>query len=234
MTETDKKIQENYSNLLTIEEIAKNSSTSISTVRLWIKKNNINRRISSQQEMMHKIKKLYENGLSFREIKDKTGYSINTVKKYVSIKKIKAKNPGIYCITCLIDGRKYVGKSVDLNNRKKEFENFCKYDSKTKSYAGKYIDEALKKYGLYNFQRTILTHCKEEELNKMERFYIDRLKTEDERYGFNIQVEREKKQSKTLLRLQFDEIYTKSIENFENYAYNAIFEKMKNDGYLKS
>ena len=44
----------------------------------------------------------------------------------------------------------------------------------------------------------------------------NRLNTEDERYGFNIQVKREKKQSKTLLRLQFDKKYTEKIENFEN------------------
>ena len=234
MGETDKIIQENYSNLLSIKEIAKKSSVSISTVRLWIKKNKIRRRVSMQQELMNKIKKLHKDGLSNKQIINITGYSINTIKKYIRINKIKAKNPGIYCLTCLIDGRKYIGKSLDLNIRKKEFENFCRYNSKAKAYAGAFINEALKKYGIHNFQRTVLTHCKEEELEKMERFYIDRLNTEDERYGFNIQVKREKKQSKTLLRLQFDKKYTEKIENFENYAYNAIFEKMKNDGYLKS
>jgi DNA-binding transcriptional MerR regulator len=234
MGETDKIIQENYSNLLSIKEIAKKSSVSIATVRLWIRKNKIRRRVSMQQELMNKIKKLHKDGLSNKQIKNITGYSINTIKKYIRINKIKAKNPGIYCLTCLIDGRKYIGKSLDLNIRKKEFENFCRHNSKAKAYAGAFINEALKKYGIHNFQRTILTHCKEEELEKMEQFYIDRLNTEDERYGFNIQVKREKKQAKTLLRLQFDKRYTETIENFENYAYNAIFEKMKNDGIIKS
>jgi len=234
MTEADKKIKENYSDLLSLEEISKKASVSISTVKVWLRKNHIKRRISAQEEKMKVVKKLASNGFSIEQIRKITGYAVGTIVKYRKINKIKAKNPGIYCITCLIDGRKYVGKSVDLNNRKREFENFCKSDSKTKSYAGKYINEALKKYGIHNFQRTILTHCKEEELEKMEQFYIDRLKTEDERYGFNIQVKREKKLKKTLLRLQFDERHTKGIDNFENYAYNAIYEKMKVDGYIKS
>ena len=234
MTETDKKIQENYSNLLTVEEIAKKSSVSVDTIRAWIRKNHIKRRVATQEKKMKLIKEMTSKGLSITKIKELTGYAIGTIVKYRKINKIKAKNPGIYCITCLIDGRKYIGKSINLNDRKREFENFCRHDSKTKAYAGKYINEALKKYGLYNFQRTILTHCKEEELDKMEQFYIDRLKTEDEKYGFNIQVKREKKQTKTLLRLQFDKRYTETIENFENYAYNAIFEKMKNDGIIKS
>lgn len=234
ITEYDKIIEKNYSDLLSLKEIAEKSSVSISTVKVWIRKNNIKRRITVQEKKMRLIKEMRSKGFSHGEIRKLTGYSINTIKKYIRINKIKAKNPGIYCITCLIDGRKYVGKSLDLNNRKREFENFCRHDSKTKSYAGKYIDEALKKYGLYNFQRTILTHCKEEELDKMEQFYINRLKTEDEKYGFNIQVKREKKQSKTLLRLQFNKKYTEKIENFENYAYNAIFEKMKKDGIIKS
>ena len=234
VTETDKRIESNYSDLLSVEEIAKKSSVSICTVRAWIKKFNIKRRVSKQEEMMRIVKKLRSEGASFREIKEITGYAINTIKKYSKINKIKEKNPGIYCLTCLIDGRKYIGKSIDLNTRKKVFENFCRHGSKTKSYAGKFINEALKKYGIHNFQRTILTHCKEEDLEKMEQFYIDRLKTEDERYGFNIQVKREKKLKKTLLRLQFDERNIKNIENFENYAYNAIYEKMKVDGYIKS
>lgn len=90
----------------------------------------------------------------------------------------KHKNCGIYCYRNIINGKKYIGQSVNLYLRRMQF-------GKGHRYSGKLFDNAVKKYGKENFQYSILTHCKPEELNYFEQFYISRLKTCDRRYGYN-------------------------------------------------
>ena len=91
----------------------------------------------------------------------------------------KYKQCGIYCYHNIVNGKNYVGQSVDLCSRKKQFGN------KNRIYSGKIFQNAIKKYGKDKFQYSILTHCKPEELNYYEQFYISRLKTTDRRYGYN-------------------------------------------------
>lgn len=90
------------------------------------------------------------------------------------------KQSGIYCYQNLVNGKKYIGQSSDLKYRKWCFEN------PNKKYAGGLINRARKKYGAENFRYTILTHCSQKELNYWEKFYINRLKTNDRRYGYNL------------------------------------------------
>lgn len=90
------------------------------------------------------------------------------------------KQCGIYCYQNLINNKKYIGQSVDLENRRKNFKP-------NRLYSNKYLKNDVDKYGIENFRYTILTHCKEEELNYFERFYISRLRTTDRTYGYNIQ-----------------------------------------------
>ena len=92
--------------------------------------------------------------------------------------KLKVKQCGIYCFQNKINGKKYIGQSVDLETRKKCF-------GKKYQYSGTFFQNAINKYGAENFQHTILTHCKKEELNYFEQFYISRLKTHDRKYGYN-------------------------------------------------
>ena len=88
------------------------------------------------------------------------------------------KQCGIYCYQNIVNGKKYIGQSTDLIRRHQDFwEN--------KRYSGTAFQNAIKKYGKEKFQYTILTHCKPEELNFFERFYIARLKTNNKKYGYN-------------------------------------------------
>lgn len=69
----------------------------------------------------------------------------------------------IYETTCLINGKKYIGKRV-----------YDKY-GQWKNYlgSGKILKLAINKYGKENFERKIICECEsKEELCKMERFYI--------------------------------------------------------------
>lgn len=88
------------------------------------------------------------------------------------------KECGIYCYHNIINGKNYIGQSVNLKARKKNF-------GKNYRYSGILFYNAVKKYGVDNFQYSTLTHCKPEELNYYEAFYIGRLKSNDRRYGYN-------------------------------------------------
>ena len=77
--------------------------------------------------------------------------------------------PGIYYYKNKINGKLYIGQAKNLHERQKAI----KYER----YAGPVFNNALKKYGLKNFEYGILTHCKIEELDYYETFYIKRLKT---------------------------------------------------------
>ena len=77
--------------------------------------------------------------------------------------------PGIYYYKNKINGKLYIGQAQNLHKR----HNDIKY----KRYSGPVFNNAIKKYGLENFEYGILTHCKLEELNDFEIFYIKRLKS---------------------------------------------------------
>ena len=80
------------------------------------------------------------------------------------------KESGIYCYRNKVNGKLYVGQAKNLRTR---YLNFLRVDSK---YAGQVIDNARKKYGIDNFEYSILTHCPIDELNYWEAFYVERLK----------------------------------------------------------
>ncbi len=88
-------------------------------------------------------------------------------------------NPGIYCFRNKINNKKYIGQGKDLKKRKRQFRP-------NRKYSGQHFFNAVKKYGIENFEYSILTHCKAEELNYYEQFYINRLHTNDPRYGYNM------------------------------------------------
>lgn len=84
----------------------------------------------------------------------------------------------IYLYTNLINGKQYVGQSVDFKNRHRR--HIAGYD---KDHS--LIDKAIVKYGIDNFSVRILEavpHLKgqflKNYLNKLEVFYIDKLKPE--------------------------------------------------------
>ena len=77
--------------------------------------------------------------------------------------------PGIYYYKNKINGKLYIGQAQNLHKRHIEI----RYDG----YAGAVFNNAIKKYGIDNFEYGILTHCEVERLNYFEMFYIKRLKT---------------------------------------------------------
>jgi group I intron endonuclease len=79
----------------------------------------------------------------------------------------KYKLCGIYCITNLVDGRQYVGQSVDIRGRK----NSHKHDAKRGKEAP--VQRAIREHGWVNFSFEILEQCLKPSLEERERFHIE-------------------------------------------------------------
>ena len=77
---------------------------------------------------------------------------------------------GIYMIINNINGKKYIGKSVDLKRRLKshQVDTFNPNSAEFNTV----IHKAIRKYGLNNFTFSIIEECKEENLDSREIYWI--------------------------------------------------------------
>lgn len=88
----------------------------------------------------------------------------------------------VYVCINLINGKKYVGKTINFNKRVKEHLRCAK-----NNYLNYPIHRALNKYGSENFEWKILIECDtEEELNMREIEYIKLEKSKVEQHGYNV------------------------------------------------
>ena len=85
-------------------------------------------------------------------------------------------NSGIYMVVNLINNKKYIGQSKNI---KKRFQSHHLVDYKNKNncnYNTKFY-QALRKYGIDNFEVIILKLCEEKELDDLEIKYIKEFDT---------------------------------------------------------
>ena len=83
---------------------------------------------------------------------------------------------GIYEIRNLVNGKVYIGQSIDIDARLKAHKE---------RETNQHLKSAFKKYGLKNFYFSVLKECKKEDLSFYEHFYIIANCSFDERYGYN-------------------------------------------------
>lgn len=86
----------------------------------------------------------------------------------------------IYLITNLINGKQYVGQSIDYKER---FRSHCFLEKGYKSTIPTRIDKAIKKYGSKNFKVELIDRVSFENRNEMERFYIKKYDTYNNGYN---------------------------------------------------
>ena len=73
---------------------------------------------------------------------------------------------GIYCITNLVNGKKYIGQSLNIEKRWKDHKSNYLNCKNSSLYA------AIRKYGINNFKFEILEECDAKELNSKEIYWI--------------------------------------------------------------
>ena len=76
---------------------------------------------------------------------------------------------GIYCIENLINGKRYVGQSIDIYSRWKNHIHSLNGNRSNNTL----LQRAWNKYGEDNFKFQILEACAEEDLDEKERAYIN-------------------------------------------------------------
>lgn len=89
---------------------------------------------------------------------------------------------GIYCIENLVNGKKYIGQSVNIERRKNR--HFRELNS-SKS-PNKILQRAWNKYGEENFNFYVIEICEKENINDREIFYIKEMKSNAVDGGYNI------------------------------------------------
>lgn len=81
---------------------------------------------------------------------------------------------GIYKITNQVNGKAYIGQSVDISSRwKQHAKKGLGIDSSSTT-----LYNEMQEFGLYNFSWEILEICKSEELNEKEKYFIDLYSTD--------------------------------------------------------
>ena len=88
--------------------------------------------------------------------------------------------PGIYKITNIDTGKCYIGKSTNI---KKRIIDHFKSSIGIKTIADQAVHHEIWKTGFWNWTIEIIIYCDKDQLNEMEKYYIDFFKSQE--YGFN-------------------------------------------------
>ena len=98
-----------------------------------------------------------------------------------TFKRIEIKaEPGIYKLTSLINGKCYIGKSVDV---KKRIADHFKSSVGLSTISDQEVHHIIKKEGFWNWMIEIITYCEKDKLGELEKYYIDFFKSQT--YGYN-------------------------------------------------
>ena len=79
---------------------------------------------------------------------------------------------GIYKFTNKINNKSYIGQSINIEERRKK-HIASSYYPPSNTY-NTVFHQAIRKYGVDNFEFEILTLCKIEELDSLEKYYISK------------------------------------------------------------
>ena len=89
---------------------------------------------------------------------------------------------GIYKITNLVNGKAYIGQSVDIHKRFNAHRSVA-FNPNDKNYNYP-LYRAIRKYGIENFSFEVLEECHISELNNKEIYYISKYNTHG-KFGYN-------------------------------------------------
>ena len=100
-----------------------------------------------------------------------------------TFKRIEIKaSPGIYKITNIDTGKCYIGKSTNVKTR---IADHFKSSIGIRSIADQAVHHAILKEGFWNWAIEVITYCDKEQLNELEKYYIDFFKAQEHGYNKN-------------------------------------------------
>ena len=88
---------------------------------------------------------------------------------------------GIYKITNKVNGKCYIGQSRNIQRRFNAHKN-----SFNKNKIWSYLYNAMNSYGIENFSFEVIKECDIEDLNKWEKYFIKKFKSNKSKYGYNM------------------------------------------------
>lgn len=92
------------------------------------------------------------------------------------------KKSGIYCIENLINHKKYIGQSVDIDNRWRQHKN----ELNNNTHFNDYLQKSWNKHGADSFRFYVLEYCDVNQLDSLEVYYIDIYETLNRDKGYNL------------------------------------------------
>ena len=88
--------------------------------------------------------------------------------------------PGIYKLTNIDSGKSYIGKSTNV---KKRIQDHFKSSVGITSIADQAVHHAMLETGLWNWSIEVINYCDKEQLNELEKYYIEFFKSQE--FGYN-------------------------------------------------
>ena len=140
----------------------------------------------------------------------------------------------IYCIECLQNGKRYIGQTVNYKSRV--------YDHKSRLRRNKHPNDCLQKawnkYGENNFKMYIVHRCTQDELDDLERSYIEMYKTLSHQFGYNIENGGNSKKSASQKTRDLISLHHADVSGENNPMYGvkmseeSINKVMNNQNYI--
>jgi group I intron endonuclease len=135
----------------------------------------------------------------------------------------ETKKSGIYCIENIVNCKKYIGQSIDIEERWKKHVSELKHGR----HYNDYLQNSWYKYGENNFKFYILEYCNIDILDDREIYWINFYNTISRDNGYNLKSggqnggSRYSEQSRKKMSLAHKEFF-KNEENIEMLRKNAL------------
>lgn len=143
---------------------------------------------------------------------------------------------GIYCILNTINGKFYIGSTINFWIRYKQHKNSLN----SRSHHSIFLQRAIDKYGMNNFQFHILEVCLSENLLNKEQNYLKTLCSSNRNIGYNIEGDVQRRSEETIAKIIFtrkkngnSEKFKKHLEVFCKNRLGSTISQQQKDAIVK-